>query len=657
MKQFLRLLRIPLCVCTCLMIFVLFSTSLMAQTKKQTVPGTFSQRPIKNAPLANSIGLQQFYSATGRYTVSADGIGSLESSMNIRVNKPNADATVEKAILISSVTYDAIADGCVTIAGVPVNWDGTAAVSFFNNYWADVTSIVAPVINALPAGISTLPVTECNTYTIEGEALLVVFNDPWTTEKTVIVMLGGEDPQGDNFSVTLAQPIKPDAPGALLDMGLGIGYSYQFNGTNQASQVSVNGQRISSSAGGEDDGDHANGALLTVGGIGDTNDNPADPMANPTEPRSDDELYSILPFINSTTTSLTISTINPSLDDNIFLAYFVTSGAAIIGEGILLSQDADSGHVGDQHWVKATIVDDNGQPVANRQVMFTVTSGPNAGNMFTATTDADGNASYTYTGSGGEGTDSIQACFTNSQGETSCSNTLAFVWTADSATCNNYCLVDSYGYQWKLCAKRDGNWANATGTVNIDGVEWNVWGNINCNNGLFKLHAINPMADNCMSGYVDSFVYRGYTPTKCNNFIINVGGANWKSYCGWEVLSSGRVGIVRCGNVVQKAEDNLMPAKTPTPASGIALKVSPNPAQNYATVSFKLDKESKVNITVYNYMMQPVKTLFNGTRGKGVQTINWDARYANGNAVNSGLYKVVAVIDGKTYSTTIKIAR
>jgi hypothetical protein len=387
---------------------------------------------VSSSALAAVVGLQQFYSVTGNYTLSADGKGSLSSSMTIRVNKPNAQATVEKAILISTATNGTIANGCVTIAGSPISWEGSATSSGtvnFSNYWADITSTVKDQINGFPAGISTLNITECNTSIIEGEALLVIFKDPSATQKTIIVMLGAQNPAGDNFSVTLAKAIDPTATGALLDMGLGIGFGFQASGGNQRSQVSVNGQRITSSSGGEDDGASSNGALITVGGIGDLNTNPADPLAGPVNPRTDDELYSILPFITNTTTSLNINTINPSLDDNIFLAYFAISGTAIIGEGILLSQTTASGNIGTEHSVKASVLNTLGQPVPNRQVTFTVTSGPNAGKTFSTNTNASGEATFTYTGSGGAGTDNIRACFTNSQGVESCSTPLTFEWT------------------------------------------------------------------------------------------------------------------------------------------------------------------------------------------------------------------------------------
>ena len=427
-----------------------FSNSMVAQVVNEDIPGTvknFNQTtassPISSTLRTTVVGLQQIYSSTGHYTLSTDGIGSNNTSMNIRVNKPNTQAIVQKAILLSTVTpYNTISDGCVTIAGQQVNWDGSASVSFFTSYWADVTSVVADEINAFPAGISTLPLTECNTGIIDGEALLVVFSDPLATEKTIIIMGGAMNPSGDNFSVTLAQAIDPSQEGALLDMGLGIGFSFQLFGGNQTSEVTVNGQRITSSAGGEDDGQSGNGALITVGGIGDDHDNPVDPFAAPTNIRSDDELYNILPFITNTTTSLVITTINPSLDDNIFLAYFVTSGAAVVGEGILLSQTSSSGEVGSTHTVKAAVVNSTGEPVIDRELTFTITSGPNAGNTFSTNTDANGEAFYTYTGTGGVGTDNIQACFTNSQNQLDCSNTLTFEWTQTS--CNITVLTKKF---------------------------------------------------------------------------------------------------------------------------------------------------------------------------------------------------------------------
>jgi hypothetical protein len=422
-----------------------------------SLPGTIGSLGNVTTRLSNSNGpslsntlagaLSEVYSSTGHYTLSVDGKGSSSASMTVRVNKPTATATVQKAILMSTATGATIANSCVTLAAAPISWDGTATSSSsgisFNNYWADVTSLVSAPINAFPAGISTLPVTECNSAQIEGQVLLVVFNDATATEKTIIIMFGAATPSGDNFSVTLAQPIDPSQPGALLDMGLGIGFSYQASGGTQTSQVTVNGQNLSSSAGGEDDGASENGALLTVGGIGNVNTNPINPNVGPTTQFTDDELYTILPFITNTTTSLNINTVNPSGDDNIFLAYFALSGAAIIGEGILLTQTTTSGNVGTNHTVKAIVKNANGQPLPNKTVTFTITSGPNAGLApFSITTDANGEANFTYLGSGGPGVDTIMACFIDSQNQLACSNILSFQWNAAALPPTIECPAD-----------------------------------------------------------------------------------------------------------------------------------------------------------------------------------------------------------------------
>jgi hypothetical protein len=410
-------------------ILAVFVLSLQAQT-----PGTFpgGGNPGGGNP-PSSGGLTQIYSSTGHYTLSSDGIGSLSSSMVIRVNKPTATATVAKAILMSAVTDDVSTNGCVTLAASPITWNGAANVTvfpgfYFNNYWADVTSIVSAAINPLGAGISTLAVTECNTSTTEGEALLVIFNDASAPERTIVIMWGGQNPAGDNFAITLGTPIDPLASGALLDMGVGIGFSYQIS-DQQYSIIDVNSQRLTTSAGGEDDGGSADGMLITVGGIGDSDANPPNPNSLPNfNIRYDDELYSLLPFITNTTTSINVLTSNPSLNDDIFLSYFVLSGAAIIGEGILLTQTTTSGPVGGNHTVQALVQDATATPIVNRLVTFTVTSGPNAGATGSANTNGSGLAFFTYPDSGGPGTDQIQGCFVNSQSATVCSNILSFDW-------------------------------------------------------------------------------------------------------------------------------------------------------------------------------------------------------------------------------------
>lgn len=381
--------------------------------------------------------LDNFYSATGKLGLSVDGCGTaVTTTCTVNVDKPSAGATVRAAFLMSisdgGSNYQ-IPDGQVKLNSQPVSWDASAhivGVGLYEwNYRADVTALVKPALDAAPAGL--MPFTIDEGPQVEGHALVVVFNDPaQTSDSSVLLNFGAQDTTGDTFNITLASPVDPAAPGARLDMGLGIAFGYQESGADQNSIVTVNGQLLTSSAGGSDDCRDPvphNGCLITVGGLGDSNDNPADPTAPATNARSDDELYSLLPFVDASTTAIAVHTVNPSNDDNIFFAYFHTSAPAIVGAGILLSQTVNTHPVGSSHTVRALVTDTSGTPQANVTVTFTVTNGPNLGETGTAVTNASGFADYTYTDSGGEGNDTIEAS-TMSAGVRMASNALNVSW-------------------------------------------------------------------------------------------------------------------------------------------------------------------------------------------------------------------------------------
>ncbi len=389
------------------------------------------------APPAAFAGLTEFFSATGKLFLSADGAGSNSASHIAQVEKPNASATVRKAFVMAASFCGAnsIPNNAVAINGTPISWDESVVNAFFFSVRADVTSIVKPVVDSSAPGRINFTFAEvaANNGCIDGEALVVVFDDPTQTRDTTIILLfGGQALSGDNFAITLGEPIDPNSAGALANMGLGISFGFQPSG--QFSRVDVNAQRLTTSAGGQDDGGPFNGGLITVGGLDDSNANPPNPFATDSNcgsaPRCDDELYSLLPFITANDTSISVFTQNPSNDDNIFFAYFHLSGAAIVGEGIVLSPTSASNPVGTQHTVTAKVTNGDGDPVQGKLVTFNVTSGPNAGDNGTDTTDANGEATFTYTGDGGVGTDQIQASFVNSQENTKTSNTVTKEWTS-----------------------------------------------------------------------------------------------------------------------------------------------------------------------------------------------------------------------------------
>ena len=297
----------------------------------------------ENVPLTTPIlgSIVPQVTETGKVSLSTDGLGTLTNTGIISVNKPNAGATVRKAYLMSATTgfrsYQLVASD-VLIDGTDVwPWDIQTPSSISSyNYWKDVTSIVKPKIDAAAAGIVDFTITEANTYNIDGEALVVIFDDPNVTKDgTIILLFGAQNVLGDTFTVTLGTPVDKTDPDFGLDFSLGISYGAQLSGCGSAqySQVDVNTVRLTTSAGGEDDGACANGELMTVGGIGDSNANPVDPYITWNgDPRLDDELYSLLSFVNNGDTVITVDTINPSNDDNIFFAAFdVRANTANIG--------------------------------------------------------------------------------------------------------------------------------------------------------------------------------------------------------------------------------------------------------------------------------------------------------------------------------------
>jgi putative serine esterase DUF676 len=290
-------------------------------------------------PIIVQAGLEPVVQVIGNISISVDAEGNNNiSGGTIRVDKPNS-ASVRNAYLIAASYFGrTIMDGDVTLTGTPVSWDrgvfnnaGPSFPNFFHNVFADVTDVVKPIIDIAMPGISELPITEVDTGTIDGTILVVIFDDPnQTTSNSVILFFGGQDTLGDSFDIKLAESFDLSNPDIVADMGLGISFGFQgLSGTPMVSVIDVNGSRLTSSAGGEDDGGTFNGGLITVGGIGDSNMNPP-PFASSSGFDTDDELYNMLPFVNEEDSSIFIETLNPTDDDNIFFGYFNTSIPAAI---------------------------------------------------------------------------------------------------------------------------------------------------------------------------------------------------------------------------------------------------------------------------------------------------------------------------------------
>jgi hypothetical protein len=104
----------------------------------------------------------------------------------------------------------------------------------------------------------------------------------------------------------------------------------------------VNGQRLTSYAGGSDNGYDGDGGLITVGDYNDSNENPDDPLGQDFDD-PDDELYNLIPFLSAGDTSINVRTENPSDDDNIFFAAVFSTIPSSVDPG-------DGGANGDPHF-------------------------------------------------------------------------------------------------------------------------------------------------------------------------------------------------------------------------------------------------------------------------------------------------------------------
>jgi hypothetical protein len=143
-----------------------------------------------------------FYNEVGTLRLSVDAIGTNAESGIVRAEKP-AGATVRKAFLFAASTGELRflpPDGEVTLDGSEVSWDPSHIISTNINSYnvaADVTSLVKPKLEAAPAGLVDFTVAEKDTTKMDGEILVVIFNDPTVRANTIDLLYGAQNTTGD----------------------------------------------------------------------------------------------------------------------------------------------------------------------------------------------------------------------------------------------------------------------------------------------------------------------------------------------------------------------------------------------------------------------------------------------------------------------------
>jgi hypothetical protein len=301
--------------------------------------------------------------------LSIDGLGIIGSgSGQLQANVPSG-STILGAYLYTASIWGP--PGTVTPGGVvwgtvyPPRFNGTLLslssgtlmtpdANEAVTYRHDVTSIVRSAIQNGPGGLYNFNLQENGNN--DGSVLVVAYSNAATQGRSAIIYDGELSTTGDTTRLNFASPYT----GGNLIMSLASSFSLQPY--EQFSQIDVRtsnnpiARRLTTSAGGHDDGASINGALITVGGIGDSPENP-DPFASSRlGPRVDDELYNLAlgnsvdanPFITPGDRWADLITINPSNDDNVF-GLFISAdfmlinpiptpgAAALLGLGGLLA--------------------------------------------------------------------------------------------------------------------------------------------------------------------------------------------------------------------------------------------------------------------------------------------------------------------------------
>lgn len=266
-----------------------------------------------------SASLSTFKSWNGKVDVSSDGWGSTSQNGFISAFVPSG-SEVLGAYLYTSM-YNSSAPGG-TLNGSAVSYSTPLGLNSYLQAWrADVTSIVKPVIDGGAGGTYNFKITETNSAQ-DGSALVVVYSNAALSNKSIGILDGFSASTGDSTAINFATPLNPNAAGFTAEMRLGIGFSCC---TTQQSTVKINGTTITTNAGNNDDSADPslnNGNLITVGG----DDDPLSPL-NPGY-TTDHERYDLRPYIQQGDTQINVSTVNPSRDDNIFLALFRVTGDA-----------------------------------------------------------------------------------------------------------------------------------------------------------------------------------------------------------------------------------------------------------------------------------------------------------------------------------------
>ena len=210
---------------------------------------------------------------TGNVGLSIDAVGSNSNPVgDIQASIPDG-ATILQAYLYSAGTpYPWYSNSPQTVAdynGAGITLNGEAITNYDTivgavsdrtdiGQWytgrADVTSLVSSWVTATPGPDYSWEYVEGSLLNnrIDGSVLVIAYEDASLPEGSVVLLDGGQDTGGETTEVFFGEALTGvGAPEFFADMSLAISFSV---GSSQTSEIDINGERLSSSAGGIDDG-------------------------------------------------------------------------------------------------------------------------------------------------------------------------------------------------------------------------------------------------------------------------------------------------------------------------------------------------------------------------------------------------------------------
>lgn len=94
-------------------------------------------------------------------------------------------------------------------------------------------------------------------------------------------------------------------------------------------------------------------------------------------------------------------------------------------------------------------------------------------------------------------------------------------------------------------------------------------------------------------------------------------------------------------------KDSIVNSVIPTETNSYPLKAYPNPFKNTITINYQAIHNTPVNISIYNINGVKVKTIEDKNVSVGNYSVTWDGKDFSGKKVNSGIYLVQLVLNGR----------